>query len=562
MRRSSQASPPALTGPLAWLVLLVLLCATALLPARAAQPPEPAASATRAGEEVPQVLRLHNRPVHVFQGRLASYGPAERLEGAEQRVERELSRAVARGQVPVIESRREGEMTSIVIDGRTVFFIVQGDLNTMGDATLESEGAAVAARLRTAFSESLETRSTRAWLTGSAWALGATLLFAATLALLSRLSTRLQAALSTEVERRAGQQLPGAVAGQRWVLAIRQTVLLLVRLVHWTAVVLLGYLWLAFVLTRLPLTRYWGEQLESFALQTLEDFALAIARAIPGLVIASLIFLLAWLFTRFVGSVLELVERDELHLNWLSPETVTPTRRLAGAVIWLFALAMAYPYLPGAQTEAFKGLSVLVGLMISLGASSVVGQAASGLILMYGRPYKAGEFVRLGETEGTVDLVGLFATRLRTATGHQLSVPNNQVMSQTIRNLSRSVDGNRLALDTGVTIGYDTPWRQVEAMLIEAAHLTPGVAHDVAPIVIQTALSDFYPEYRLICHSEAGNTVSRPLLMNRLHASIQDVFNRYGVQIMSPNYEADPEQAKLVPPSQWYAAPAKQPPAG
>ncbi|PPA00575.1 mechanosensitive ion channel protein MscS, partial [Pseudomonas sp. MWU12-2312b] len=227
--------------------------------------------------------------------------------------------------------------------------------------------------------------------------------------------------------------------------------------------------------------------------------------------------------------------------------------------IWLFALAMAYPYLPGAGTDAFKGLSVLIGLMISLGATSVIGQAASGLILTYTRTLRPGEFVRIGEYEGTVTELGMFTTRIRTGLGEVLTLPNSMITNSVTKNYSRTVQGDGYVVDTVVTIGYDTPWRQVEAMLLEAARRTTGILAVPTPQVFQTALSDFYPEYRLVAQAIPSQPRTRAELLSMLHANIQDVFNEYGVQIMSPHYFGDPGEAKWVPREKWYSAPAQEP---
>ena len=220
---------------------------------------------------------------------------------------------------------------------------------------------------------------------------------------------------------------------------------------------------------------------------------------------------------------------------------------------------MAYPYLPGSNTDAFRGLSVLLGLMVSLGASNLVGQAASGLILTYTRTFRVGEYVRVADHEGTVMSLGAFTTRIRTGLGEELTISNSLVMAAVTKNYSRAVKGPGFVVDTTVTIGYDTPWRQVEALLVEAARRTPGVLADPKPHVFQTSLSDFYPEYRLVAQAIPSEPRPRAEVMNVLHANIQDVFNEHGVQIMSPHYRGDPAQPKLVPRDQWYAAPAKPP---
>ena len=196
--------------------------------------------------------------------------------------------------------------------------------------------------------------------------------------------------------------------------------------------------------------------------------------------------------------------------------------------------------------------------MVSLGASSIVGQGAAGLILTYTRTIRPGEYVRIGEHEGTVVDMGMFTTRIQTGLGEELTLPNSMITGTVTKNYSRVVRGRGYVVDTTVTIGYDTPWRQVEAMLIESARRTPGILTSPAPVVFQTALSDYYPEYRLVAQAVPEQPRPRAEVLSLLHANIQDVFNEYGVQIMSPHYLGDPEQAKVVPPEGWYAEPAKR----
>jgi small-conductance mechanosensitive channel len=326
---------------------------------------------------------------------------------------------------------------------------------------------------------------------------------------------------------------------------------------RWLVVLLLTYEWLGFVLSRFPYTRPWGESLNNYLLEVAGYLFQGIVGAIPGLGVALAIFFIARGTTVFARRILRRMATPGT-FSWLNQETLQPTQRLTSLAIWLFALAMAYPYLPGAGTEAFKGLSVLIGLMISLGATSVVGQAASGLILTYTRTLRPGEFVRIGEYEGTVTELGMFTTRIRTGLGEVLTLPNSMITATVTKNYSRTVQGPGYVVDTVVTIGYDTPWRQVEAMLLEAARRTPGVLDEPPAQVFQTALSDFYPEYRLVAQAIPSQPRPRAVLLSMLHANIQDVFNEYEVQIMSPHYLGDPEHEKRVPRDKWYAAPAQK----
>jgi small-conductance mechanosensitive channel len=223
-------------------------------------------------------------------------------------------------------------------------------------------------------------------------------------------------------------------------------------------------------------------------------------------------------------------------------------------LVWLFALVAAYPYIPGSESEAFKGVGVFVGLMLSIGSSGIVNQAVSGLMLMYTRLLRPGEFVRIGDTEGTVTTVGFLTTRLETLRHEEVSIPNSVIASSTTRNFSRLAASSNLEITTQVTIGYDAPWRQVHALLLGAAADTAGVSKVPAARVLQSSLMDFYVQYTLIVG--ITDPRHRALILSELHARIQDGFNAHGVQIMSPNYEADPAEPKIVRREDWFKQPA------
>jgi small-conductance mechanosensitive channel len=194
--------------------------------------------------------------------------------------------------------------------------------------------------------------------------------------------------------------------------------------------------------------------------------------------------------------------------------------------------------------------------MLSIGGSGVVGQAASGLIMIYSHVLREGEYVKIGEIEGLVTMVGIFSTKIRTANGEEVNVPNSLIGSSAAVNSSRLTEGNALVVHTTVTIGYNTPWWQVHAMLMRAAESTPGLRSAPKPLVSQTALSDFYVEYRLC--AQVDRPEIRRIKLSALHANIQDVFNEFGVQIMSPHYVYDPLEKVWVPKEQWFEAPAEE----
>jgi small-conductance mechanosensitive channel len=542
-------------GTRLWLVAwfaLAGLAHAADVPAVASVPAAPlAASSASSGARI-QVM---NRVVATLEANLLSLTPQQRADAAEVRIAKLLA-----GIGPKLVSTKDlPEGTLVQVDEKSIFIVTPGDTTEQTAEAARSDALDAAVVLRLVIAESSESRDLRAMLRAAGIVAMATAVLAALLLLLHRAHRRVERwALSKTIPHADRLQAVGLDAQNKDRLIQMERVLL--RLIFWFFALVLIYEWLSITFAQFPYTRVWSEQLNAFLFGMLARFALAIVGAVPNLFAATLIFVLAYFSSKAVKAFFGNVQSGRIKLTWLDADVALITARLCTAAVWLFALAMAYPYLPGSQTEAFKGVSVLLGLMISLGASNLVGQMASGLILTYTRSYRVGEFVRVADHEGTVISLGTFTTRIRTGMGEELTISNSQVLGAVTRNYSRAVKGQGFIVDTTVTIGYDTPWRQVNAMLVEAALRTPGMLADPPPRVFQVALSDFYPEYRLVCQAVPSEPRPRAEIMSLLHANVQDVFNEHDVQIMSPHYLGDPAQAKVVPRDQWYAAPAKPPP--
>jgi small-conductance mechanosensitive channel len=424
---------------------------------------------------------------------------------------------------------------------------------------LDAATARVVDRLSTVLAETREARDLRVILWAAAAVGVATLLLGALGWALMR-ATRWLARRADIATRGIAKRFKIAEYGALSPRTLGRLSRSIIHAAGWAVGLILVYGWLTFSLERFPYTRPWAEGLISFLLNVLGTVVRGIAHAIPGLVFVVVIVLITRAIARWLGAFLHRVETGRVTVGWLDADTAAPTRRILTVLLWLFALAMAYPYLPGSGSEAFKGLSVLVGLMVSIGASGIVGQAAGGLIITYSRTLRMGEYVRIGDTEGTVSELGIFNTRIRTGLGEEVSLPNAYVVANTTRNYSRVVaSGRGFVLDTTVTIGYSTPWRQVHAMLVEAARRTPEILDDPKPFVVQTALSDFYVEYRLVCYAGPEAPQRRAMVLDALHANIQDVFNEHGVQIMSPHYMVDPARPQVVPKERWHEPPAREP---
>jgi small-conductance mechanosensitive channel len=532
-------------------LLRVLLVLLAFLP-MAGQGNDAATIATEGIPAEPAELTIANRSIFTFHATLLGETPAARAQRATAVIEEAL-RGTDDLKVsvdPILSSHL------VLLGGRRAFIVAPQDLEISGADTREAAEQA-AAVLRQVVEESGEARNLHFLLKALGLSALATLIYVALLKGAHLARHRLRGRLPQLMRERARQIRVGQMPlfDMQYVYRLIDSLL---RLLYWAVVVLLSYQWLSFVLSQFPYTRPWGESLNVHLLDLLRYLLDGILQAIPGIVVAITIFFIARGISGFSRRVLQRMARPGT-LTWLTEETLQPTMRLTSLAIWLFALVMAYPYLPGSGTDAFKGLSVLLGLMISLGASSVVGQAAAGLILTYSRTLKAGEYVRVGDNEGTVTEVGMFNTTIRTGLGEVLTLPNSMITGTVTRNYSRAVQGQGYIVDTVVTIGYDTPWRQVEAMLVAAAERTEGILEKPRPQVFQTGLSDFYPEYRLVAQAVPSAPRPRAELLSLLHANIQDVFNEHGVQIMSPHYLGDPQQEKWVPREKWFTAPARRP---
>ena len=187
--------------------------------------------------------------------------------------------------------------------------------------------------------------------------------------------------------------------------------------VLWALGFTLAYLWLTFVLRRFPYTRPWGESLRAFLLDQLAGMGEAILQALPGLFTVVLIFVITRFVVRLEHLLFQAVEDGRVSLPGMYPETAQPTRKLLTVGLWLFAVAIAYPYLPGSDSDAFKGMSVFVGLVVSLGSSGIVNQVMSGFTLTYSRALRVGDFVAVGDIEGTVTQVGTLSTKIKTRQG-------------------------------------------------------------------------------------------------------------------------------------------------
>jgi small-conductance mechanosensitive channel len=324
-------------------------------------------------------------------------------------------------------------------------------------------------------------------------------------------------------------------------------------------ILVLLFIWLEYVLARFPWTRGTGARLLELVLGPLGTLVAGLVRSIPDLVFLAILFVLTRYTLKLTRLFFSSVGRGEVTIEGFEPEWADATYRLIRVAIVAFALVVAYPYIPGSGTEAFKGISIFMGILFSLGASSAVSNMIAGYLMTYRRAFRVGDRVKIGGADGFVSEMRLQATHLRTIKNEEVVIPNSTILGNEVVNYSSLARKEGLILHTTVGIGYGTPWRQVEAMLLLAAKRTAGLMPEPAPFVRQLALGDFAVTYEI--NAYCSDPLEMGALYSALHRNILDVFNEYGVQIMTPAYEGDPEQPKVVPQEQWFTAPAIRTPA-
>jgi small-conductance mechanosensitive channel len=328
----------------------------------------------------------------------------------------------------------------------------------------------------------------------------------------------------------------------------------LLRLLHTTLLALTAYISLNFVLGLYPWTRPFAVWLFGLVLDPLRTMADALLAAIPDLAFLAILFFVTRYILRMIRTFFEGIDSGAIQLAAFEQEWAWPTYRILRLLVVIFAMVVAYPYVPGSQSEAFKGISLLLGLIVSLGSSSIIANIIAGYSLAYRRPFRIGDRVRINDTLGDVMEMRVLVTRLRSLKNEEIVIPNTSILNGEVINYTTLAEERGLILHTAVGIGYETPWRQVEAMLHLAANRTPGLLKKPEPFVLQTGLGDFAVTYELNAH--CNDPTAMPQLYSALHRNILEVFNEYGVAIMTPAYVSDPAEPKIVPKDQWYASPA------
>ena len=528
---------------------LMLACAPQEFACAADTPPAGAGQPAVISQEV--TVEFWNREITVLRATIAGADPEMRAERILARLD-ELPLRTRASDIQMHSFNVEGQDgIAFTFKGRVLFFLSTRDLDEETGETLEQGSQTVLHNLDDALNARRAERSWPVIRSALLFTLIGLVVLLVAASLIWTAYSRLRALLH---RREPLVRTPLQLFGIDLRPPIDSLVYAALRAIAAVLIISAIYSWASLSLQRFPYTEPWGDKLGRYVLQLFQHLGRSAVDSLPGLFAVVVIFLFARWFVRLGRAFFEQIVAGRIRVSWLEPETAQATERIFTGVAWILAIVVAYPYIPGSGTDAFKGISVFVGLMISLGSTGIINQVMSGLFVVYSRALRPGEWVQVNDVEGEVLEVGLLAGKIRTVEGQEVTIPNSVLVGTATKNHTRLGYPDGMIVSCTVTIGYDAPWRQVEGLLLLAADRTVEVRKQPAPYVLQRSLSDFYVAYTLI--ARITDAKRRMEILSDLHAHVQDAFNEFGVQIMSPHFMVQPQGAVIVPPSKWHASPA------
>ena len=447
--------------------------------------------------------------------------------------------------------------TDIVAGGKVIMSVFDSDARPEG-VRRQVLARIYAGKVREAAEQYRQDRTPRAIGLAILWSVMATAALLASLLLIRGLFRRLQERV---IEQKIVARI-GSIRIQSFVIVRPEQIKALLsgaaRTARLVIILVLCYTYAQLVLSFFPWTRPLAGHLLEFLLVPLTTMGRGIVSHVPNLIFLAVLLFVGRYLIKLMRLFFDGVERGAIAFAGFYPEWARPTYKIARFLVIAFMAVVAFPYIPGSDSPAFKGVSIFLGVIVSLGSSSVISNILAGLTMTYRRAFRVGDRVRIGDTLGDVTEMRLLVTHLRSIKNEEIVIPNSVIFNSHVVNFSTLAREHGLILHTSVTIGYNTPWRQIHALLLQAAARTPGLLSTRRPFVRQTSLDDFYVSYELNAYTDSPQLMTQ--IYSDLHQNIQDAFNEYGVQIMSPHYVSDRAAPAVVPPEHWYEPPA-QPPA-
>ncbi|MEJ0080889.1 MAG: mechanosensitive ion channel family protein [Puia sp.] len=344
--------------------------------------------------------------------------------------------------------------------------------------------------------------------------------------------------LKNKIEKQRGDKLKGLkIRGYEFLDTNRQlnVIFSLIKLVKWIIILILIYLTLPVLFGIFPWTGGFAAKLISYFLDPVRHILISIWNYLPNFFTIIVLMIFFRYLLRILYYFKKEIERGALKIPGFYVDWANPTFQIIRVLILAFALIIIFPYLPGSDSQVFKGVSVFLGVLFTFGSAGALSNVVAGLVLTYMRAYKIGDRVKIGEATGDVVEKSLLVTRIKTIKNEIVSIPNSTVMNSHTTNFSAEAKEHGLIIHTTVTIGYENPWRQIHDLLIKAALATDLIEKDPAPFVFQTSLDDFYVSYQINAYTHVAN--KQHITYSILHQNIQDMFNEAGVEIMSAHYK-------------------------
>ena len=507
---------------------LVLLSAGAW----AAKPGPEATPAAKVGPAKPAgaPVVLDGKTLFILREKVMSFTPEDRAGAILRRLELFLKDPLAR---PEMITVIEGETSSEIVAGEVVLMTV-----TDRDAAAEGKPRAELAKeyaeiLRASVRGHIEAYADRSVVLGVVYGFLATAALIAILVFFKRLFPRLYSA----ADARKGTRIR-AIRFQSVELVQEENVLAFVkgslRWIRILATALLFYFYVPLVLSFFPWTKGVAAVLIDYVLRPVKFVGSGILDFLPNLFFLVVIAIVTRYALRLIRAFFSGVRKGRFVIKGFYREWAEPTFKIVRLLVVAFAAVVAFPFIPGSESPAFRGVSIFLGVLFSLGSTSAVANIVAGVILTYMRPFHVGDRVKIADSMGDVVEKTLLVTRIRTIKNVEVTIPNSMILGSHIVNFNSSAKEHGLILNTGVTIGYDTDWRKVHELLISAARRTADILESPPPFVLQTSLNDFYVSYELNAYTEQPQIMVQTYSL--LHQNIQDAFNEAGVEIMSPHY--------------------------
>ena len=308
------------------------------------------------------------------------------------------------------------------------------------------------------------------------------------------------------------------------------------KILRWLIYAVLLYITLPIIFSIFPFSRNWADTLFHLIWMPFKSVLNAVWSYLPNLFSILVIYYVMKYFIKIVKYFFGEIENEKLTISGFHSDWAKPTFSIVRFLLYAFMFVMIYPFLPGSDSDIFKGVSVFVGILFSLGSSSAIANMVSGLVITYMRPFKIGDRIKIADVTGDVIEKSLLVTRLRTPKNEIVTIPNSSVLTGNTTNYTIQAEQTGLIVYSTVTIGYDVPWRLMHEALLVAATRTEYLLKEPKPFVLQTSLDDFYVSYQINAYTKEAS--KQATIYSLLHQNIQDACNEKGIEILSPHYRA------------------------